>query len=161
MKDYFYAVGYHGTDKQHIQNILNGINFALNKGDKFLGQGFYLWRDSYERAFRWAKNRFDDPTVVLAKIKCKKENVLNFTSRNWNNEKELIELYLQNFSDIYFGEFLDMMIYDFKENYSLVVVSDLGSKSLPVMIDNVIFVFSDTQVCVKNEKPIEVYGEIA
>jgi len=160
MKDYFYAVGYHGADKKHIRNILNGIKFALNKGDKFLGQGFYLWRDSYERAFKWAKSRFNKPTVVLAKIKCKKGNVLNFTSRSWEKEKELINIYLNFFSDMYFGEFLDMIIYDYKENYNLVVVSDLGSKALPIMVDNVTFVFSDTQICVKNEKPILLYGEI-
>ena len=162
MKDYFYAIGYHGTDKQHIQNILNGIDFAKNKDEKssrFLGQGFYLWRDSYERAFRWAKKN-EHPTVILAKVKCKKENVLNFTSRSWGKEKELINIYLKSFSDMYFGEFLDMIIYDYKENYNLVIISDLGSSPLQVMINNVAFVFSDTQICVKNEKPIQLYGEV-
>ena len=49
MIDTFVATGYHGTTLSSSENILKAIDYQRNKGDKFLGQGFYLWRDIKEQ----------------------------------------------------------------------------------------------------------------
>ena len=166
MTSTFEAVGYHGTDKKYVTSILTSINFAYNKGDKFLGQGIYLWRDSYDRACKWANKtkNFNNLSVIAFKIKCSKQNTLNFTSKSWNNEGELLELWKNNFSNLAFGEFLDEMIYNNDMSINLIIIIDLTDKLKTFYIDDngsrTNFALGDIQICLKNNNPIIMYGEI-
>jgi len=166
MKSTFEAVAYHGTDQQFVKNILSNINFAYNKGDKFLGQGMYLWRDSYERACKWARKtkKFDELSIIAFKIKCPKENTLNFTSRTWNRESELIDIWRDKFSYLTFGEFLDELIYNNGMSIYLIIIIDLTKEPKIFYIEDgdnkTNFAFGDIQICLKNNNPIIMYGEV-
>jgi len=166
MKDNFYAIGYHGTDKKYVQDILSKIDYSYNKGDKFLGQGLYLWRDSYTRAVVWAKDtkKFKDLSIIAFKIECEKENVLNFTSTSWNMEEELIGIWQEIFNNLSFGEFLDEMIYNNDMSIDIIVIIDLTKTPNTFHIKDgkseTHFACGDVQICLKNNKPILHYGEV-
>ncbi len=155
----FIAVGYHGTDD--ASTILDkGIDYKRPAGDVFLGRGFYLWRDSYQRAFHW-KDRTQD--VLRVEVCCKNDEILNFTSSNFNNEIEIIRIYLKYFKpkNIYFGEFIDFMIDELNIDIKLVTIMDLRNKITKLHIqdpnyekDKTIFSYGDIQICVKNEKAL-------
>ncbi|MCT7488763.1 hypothetical protein N5T63_07615 [Aliarcobacter cryaerophilus] len=159
MKDRFFAVAYHGTKKSFVGSILTKINFQHNVGDKFLGQGFYLWRDSYERALVWKgvssyPIEKEEKAVIYAKIEEQKNKTLNFTSYNWNQEKDLLRIYNDYFSeDIFFGEFIDMLIAKGLE-INVVIIADLRKEPNIIKIDDMHFAYTDIQICLKNDKPI-------
>ena len=165
MKDKFFAIAYHGTKKCFVKSILEEINFQYNSGDKFLGQGFYLWRDSYDRAFVWQgvsteRIKKEEKAVIYAKIEDEKNKTLNFTSYNWNKEKDLLRIYNDYFSEkIYFGEFIDMLIEKDLE-INLVIIADLRKDPNIIKIDNIHFAYSDIQICLKNKTPIKELNEI-
>lgn len=166
MKNKLHAVGYHGTNKKFVKNILGGIDFSRNKGDKFLGQGFYLWRDSYERAYKWAKRDCveDEISVICAKINSCKENCFNFTSYVWNNEKEYFDIYLKDFNHLTFGEFIDLLIEESNLEINLIMIADLKDKPKTVCIEDednkTNFAHVDIQICLKNKKAIENLVEV-
>ena len=165
MKDKFFAIAYHGTKKDCVEKILKEINFKLNQGDKFLGQGFYLWRDSYERAFLWKGTegniRKEEKAVIYAKIEEDKEKTLNFTSFNWNKEKDLLRIYNDYFSKkIYFGEFIDMLIENDLE-INLVLIADLRKTPNIIFVDKFKFAYTDIQICLKNKNCIKELEEIS
>ena len=153
----YYAVGYHGTTEEGAKAILSsGIDFARREGDVFLGRGFYVWRDSYQVAKDWQNSK----AIIKVKIKCPQDEMLNFTSRIWNNENDIMALYLKYFlpKEIYFGEFIDFLI-DNGVDIKLVTVIDLKTKSkiisIPIQHPNeedtkTIFSYSDIQVCIKS-----------
>lgn len=122
----FKAIGYHGTDDADVI-LTDGIDYKRPAGDVFLGRGFYLWRDSYERAFSWRGNKKD---VIQVECECLKDEMLNFTSTNWNSEKDIIRLYLKYFKpkQIYFGEFIDFLIDELEVDIKLVTIMDLKNK---------------------------------
>ncbi len=166
MKNTFHAIGYHGTDNKYVENILNEIDYSFNKGDKFLGQGMYLWRDSYDRAYKWASKtkECENVGVIAFQIKCNKENVLNFTSQSWNKEEELLTLWQQSFSSLSLGEFFDMMIYENSLKINLIVIMDLNKEPNIIRVEDkrsiANFAFGDIQICLKNNTPIESKKEI-
>lgn len=160
MKDKFIAIGYHGTDQIHTDKILDGIDFSLNKGDKFLGQGFYLWRDSYDRALRWAKKTksYAEIDVISILIECNKNDILNFTSTAWNNEEQLIEMYKTHFSHFSFGEFLDYLLIDRQVMINAVIMIDLSHNikifNIKDGANETNFAHGDIQICLKNNHPV-------
>lgn len=158
--NYYKAIGYHGTENADII-LSKGIDYQRPAGDVFLGRGFYLWRDSYHRAFVWQGRRQD---VIKIGIKCPKEDMLNFTSTNFNKEIEIIRLYLKYFKPkkIYFGEFLDFLVDDLKIDIKLVTIMDLKNKITKLHIQDpnihknkTIFSYGDIQICVKNKDVAE------
>ncbi|OCL93693.1 hypothetical protein [Aliarcobacter thereius] len=166
MKDKFLANAYHGTKKCFVESILTKVDFQHNSGDKFLGQGFYLWRDSYERALVWqgipgSRINKEEKAVIYARIEDEKSKTLNFTSYNWNQEKDLLRIYNDYFSDtIYFGEFIDMLIRKDLE-INLVIIADLRTKPNIIKIDKIHFAYSDIQICLKNDLPIKDLKEVS
>jgi hypothetical protein len=165
MKDKFFAIAYHGTKKNFVGKILKEIDFKRNQGDKFLGQGFYLWRDSYERAFLWKGVNGDiereEKAVIYAKIEDDKKKTLNFTSFNWNKEKDLLRIYNDYFSkNIYFGEFIDMLIENDLE-INLVLIADLRKTPNIIPVDKFNFAYTDIQICLKNKNCIKELREIS
>ena len=82
----YYAVGYHGTTEEGAETILNfGIDFSRREGDVFLGRGFYVWRDSFQVAKDWRNSK----AILEVKVVCPQDEMLNFTSRIWNNENDM------------------------------------------------------------------------
>lgn len=54
-------IGFHGCDKSVGQNLLikpNEIKISEKPYD-WLGHGFYLWENNYDRALQWAKDKED------------------------------------------------------------------------------------------------------
>lgn len=159
-------IGFHGTNKKFVSNIESGINFSLNRGDKFLGQGFYLWRDSFERAKKWAKRTIkdDEISIIYVRINAETKRILNFTSFNWNNEKDLVNIYLNDFKDLYFGEYLDFLIDKKLIDVDLVMIADLKDEFNIIRVDDGLnstnFACVDLQVCLKNANSIEYVGEV-
>lgn len=152
----FKAIGYHGTDDASVI-LASGIDYKRPAGDVFLGRGFYLWRDSFERAFSWKGNKKD---VLEVQCECLKDEMLNFTSTNWNSEKDIIRLYLKNFKpkQIYFGEFIDFLIDELKVDIKLVTIMDLKNKITKLHIQDpfvnknkTIFSHGDIQICIKDK----------
>lgn len=165
IKNKFIATGFHGTTIESAKKILENIDYKLNKGDKFLGEGFYLWRDSYESALRWNGGgcvglKPKDKSVIGVEINTLKDETLNFTSFNWNSEKTLIKIYLKLKSKLSFGEFIDFMIKN-NVDINLVVIADLKTEPTIINVDKGIkFAQADIQMCVKNSKPISNVIEI-
>jgi hypothetical protein len=153
------AIGYHGTDKEGARRILNeGIDFQRRGEDVFLGRGFYVWRDSYARAKRWKRSE----EVIEVKISCKRDEMLNFTSRDWNDEKGILEIYFHYFKQrkVYLGEFIDLLI-DHNVDIKLVTIFDMTNKRTKIHIqdpynkkDRTIFAYGDIQICLKSDEVI-------
>jgi len=155
----YYAIGYHGTNTEGANKILNdGIDFSRRSGDVFLGCGFYIWRDSFERAKVWNGSN----EVIEISLECNHDEMLNFTSMNWNNEKYIMKLYFEYFlpKKIYFGEFIDFLITN-GVDIKLVSVLDLKNKKTQLPIQDpiesknkTIFSYGDIQICIKSKDVI-------
>lgn len=147
----FTAVGYHGTDNSNLV-----LNINLPENDVFLGRGFYIWRDSYERAKEWKGSEY----IYQANIMCPVDEMLNFTSMNWNDELAIMNLYLKYFKpkNIYFGEFIDFLIDGMDVDIKLIAIMDLKNQATKLHIQDpnnnskTIFSYGDTQLCIKDEK---------
>lgn len=61
-------IGFHGCDKS-VRDVLlynpQDVRLSSNMYD-WLGTGFYIWENNYERAYNWAKNNrnISDPAVI-------------------------------------------------------------------------------------------------
>ncbi len=76
------VLGFHGCDKSFRDKIVSTNKFNYSKSGKdyeWLGNGFYFWENSYERALEWAeerklnspkgsKNVIENPSVLGAVI---------------------------------------------------------------------------------------------
>lgn len=61
-------IGFHGCDKSVAQNLLikpNEIKISEKPYD-WLGHGFYLWENNYDRALQWAKEKEDRKEIEKA-----------------------------------------------------------------------------------------------
>jgi len=179
----FKAVGYHGTNKI-MSNIFlknNGIDCTWKHGDDvFLGGGFYLWRDSYYRAYSWSDRHADESqnhAVVEVEIECLNDDMLNFTttkSGNDNKELKFFKLYIKiidalqndNLIGLHFGRFIDYMITE-GVDIKLVSVHDLSAQLKafeiqdPDIQDNkTYFALGDIQMCVKCDSIIRNKREV-
>jgi hypothetical protein len=59
---------YHGCDKELAESVLSG-NKALRPSENdydWLGHGIYFWVDSPDRAWAWASERRENPSVIGA-----------------------------------------------------------------------------------------------
>ena len=157
----YYAVGYHGTTEERAKIILdNEFDYFRNRGDVFLGRGLYVWRDSFHVAKDWKNSK----AILKVKMKCPQDEMLNFTSRIWNDENNIMALYLKDFlpKKIYFGEFIDFLI-DSKVDIKLITVVDLKTKNKTISIPiqdpekesaKTIFSHGDIQICIKSSDVI-------
>ena len=151
----YFAVGYHGTSQSGADIIYsNGIDFKRRSEDVFLGKGFYLWRDSYQRAKTWHNSE----VVLEIGINTEQENILNFTTSENDNEKMILKIYFEHFEpkNIYFGEYIDFLI-DNGVNIQMTTILDLTNKHIlfptqdPKKInDKTIFAYGDIQICLKS-----------
>ena len=62
--------GFHGCNQETYEKVLykhESLKKSDNKYD-WLGNGIYFWENSYQRAFEWAKQRYENPAVLGAII---------------------------------------------------------------------------------------------
>jgi hypothetical protein len=64
-------LGFHGCDESVMMQLVNNPNEVKISQETFdwLGHGFYIWENNYERAFQWAKDKqyrggIEKPAVV-------------------------------------------------------------------------------------------------
>ncbi len=172
----FKAVGYHGTNEDSVNSFLeNNIDCTYRRNqDIFLGGGFYLWRDSYYRAYNWSARHSDgnDNAVLEVNVKCNNEEMLNFTTTSSgqdNKELKFLKLYLKvvealqesGHNGLYFGRFIDYLI-DTGVDIKLVSVHDLTHDlKLFVLQDpsdgknKTHFALGDIQMCIKDDTLIQ------
>lgn len=65
------TIGFHGCDLSVRDNLVQNPNQVKKSQEKFdwLGHGFYIWENNYERALKWAKEKKErgsltNPSVV-------------------------------------------------------------------------------------------------
>ena len=63
------VVGYHGCSAESAEIILTGGFQASSNRYDWLGVGVYFWEYGPYRAFDWARERFDAPAVLEARIR--------------------------------------------------------------------------------------------
>ncbi len=93
-------IGFHGCDELTRNNLVsnpNKIKISEEVND-WLGHGFYIWENNYERAIQWAKDKakrndqFKNPSVVGVVYQLR--NCLDFTDSEYIN---LISTYYELF----------------------------------------------------------------
>ncbi len=64
-------IGFHGCDESIRNNLVNRPDIVKSSQESFdwLGHGFYVWENNFERALQWAKDkkkrgRLETPSVV-------------------------------------------------------------------------------------------------
>jgi hypothetical protein len=60
------TVGFHGTQRAAVSQLLARNIEPSNNGYDWLGTGFYLWQDSPWRAAEWAREQHGDEAAVVA-----------------------------------------------------------------------------------------------
>ncbi|MFZ1456976.1 MAG: hypothetical protein WAT46_13105 [Saprospiraceae bacterium] len=83
-------IGFHGCDESVRNNLVNQPDKVKSSQELYdwLGHGFYLWENNYERALLWAKDKkkrgsIVNPTVVG--IVYQLNNCLDFTDSAFIN----------------------------------------------------------------------------
>lgn len=64
------AFGFHGCRKEIAEKLIanpNDIHISENSWD-WLGSGFYIWENNYERAREWAVNTYGEDAAVVGVI---------------------------------------------------------------------------------------------
>lgn len=64
------VLGFHGCNQEIYEKVLykqEELQVSANKYD-WLGNGIYFWENSYQRAYDWAKQKYDHPAVLGAVI---------------------------------------------------------------------------------------------
>jgi len=156
----FIAIGYHGSKDELLKEKID-FNY-MQYEDHFLGRGFYIFRDSYNRAVEWADNRHKDSKdnhIYQVEIDTSFDKILNFTSTNWGYELDVLELFLEICKkySIHFGVFLDILIDKFKIDIDAIVMIDLRDSSyfVPIVSEHkTLFAFGDIQICIKSQNII-------
>lgn len=66
------VLGFHGCSKETMETLVCKNGSMKNSRNKYdwLGNGMYFWENSYQRAYDWARNKYDesDASVVGAVI---------------------------------------------------------------------------------------------
>ncbi|PSB58528.1 hypothetical protein [Chamaesiphon polymorphus] len=96
-------VGYHGTNLESAQQILQtGFILSRNKYD-WLGKGVYFWQDAPYRAWDWASEycgkHGGDPAVIRSVVKINRGEFMDLLDYsqdpNWANHLSMAHQYLQ------------------------------------------------------------------
>jgi hypothetical protein len=74
--------GYHGTNREKAQEIIDGgFNLSTNDYD-WLGTGVYFFQDAPVRAWTWARERYpDSPAVIKSELAL--ENCIDLLDIDW------------------------------------------------------------------------------
>ncbi len=63
------VIGYHGCSAEVAEAILDGGDFVISENEyDWLGRGIYSWEYGLDRAWSWARNASETPSVVGAII---------------------------------------------------------------------------------------------
>lgn len=63
------VVAFHGTRKSTAAKLVDGEPFgASTNDDDWLGHGIYLWEYAPQRAWEWARQRYDDSAAVVGAL---------------------------------------------------------------------------------------------
>ena len=83
-------IGFHGCDESIRNNLVNRPDNVKSSQETFdwLGHGFYIWENNYERAIQWAKDKkkrgnLKHPSVVGVVYQL--NNCLDFTDSAFIN----------------------------------------------------------------------------
>jgi hypothetical protein len=96
-------VGYHGTNIEPAQRILDtGFIYSRNSYD-WLGKGVYFWQDAPYRAWDWAREYCEkkggDPAVIRSLVKIRRDEFMDLLDYsqdpNWANHLSRTHQYLQ------------------------------------------------------------------
>lgn len=64
-----FVLAYHGCEKDTLERVLSGqrLRPSNNKHD-WLGSGCYFWEHNHQRAYDWARKRFEGKAAVLGAL---------------------------------------------------------------------------------------------
>jgi len=158
-------IGYHGTNNKNLKNI-NNINIDYNRGDCFLGKGFYLFRDSFKRAKKWTNYRnYDEKYVLEVLVDVDEKNLLNFCT---TADDEIILKFFRLYEklckefNIYLGTFIDFLLEEMNIDIKVVMAIDLREKNKHIFFpiekgeeNSTVFAIGDIQICIKDKNAIE------
>ncbi|MFN0049268.1 MAG: hypothetical protein ACKVOU_09110 [Cytophagales bacterium] len=78
-------IGFHGCDEKVRDSLVNdpgSIQLSKNPYD-WLGHGFYVWENNYERAFQWAKDKKEIAHPSVVGVLFVLNNCLDFTDSKY------------------------------------------------------------------------------
>ncbi|GEN77077.1 hypothetical protein CHA01nite_28170 [Chryseobacterium hagamense] len=63
-------IGFHGCDESVRNELINNPNKIRKSQEKFdwLGHGFYIWENNYERALKWSEDKFKRGTIIKPSV---------------------------------------------------------------------------------------------
>ena len=63
-------IGFHGCDESIRDELVRFPNKIKKSQEKFdwLGHGFYVWENNYERALKWSKDKFKRGTIAKPSV---------------------------------------------------------------------------------------------
>lgn len=61
------SIGFHGCKKDVADRLITSPNIVKGSHNKWdwLGSGFYIWENNYDRALQWAKDQYGDNAAVV------------------------------------------------------------------------------------------------
>lgn len=64
------TIGFHGCDEFVRNELVNNPNTVKKSQETYdwLGNGFYVWENNYERAFQWAKDKLKRGTLKTPSV---------------------------------------------------------------------------------------------
>lgn len=64
------TIGFHGCDETVRNELVNNPNTVKKSQETYdwLGNGFYIWENNYERAFQWAKDKKSRGTLKIPSV---------------------------------------------------------------------------------------------
>ena len=80
-----FILGYHGCTKETATEILSkeGAHLEQSKSEyEWLGEGVYFWENSYDRALKWAIDRYSDRADVVGAVIVFENSALLLFRRN-------------------------------------------------------------------------------
>ena len=110
------------------------------------------------------KENINEKFIYKIIIEVDFNRMLNFTSTNWGNELDVLELFLEVCKkyNIHFGIFLDLLIDKFGVEIDAIAMIDLRDKSsfIPIISEHkTLFAFGDIQICIKGKDIIKEFDK--
>ncbi|UZW13822.1 hypothetical protein OSC52_18630 [Clostridium pasteurianum] len=182
-----YLTGYHGTELNRGNRMLDAKEMELSSGDKhWLGDGSYFFKDDFY-AFKWIKDMykhrykkeystpcelFENYSIILANLGVNKDRIFDMTNnprhkivfdsvfQNCKNKKEYSERFRDN--DMAEGVVLNIMFkeMDYIQKYDLVIATFTRRRGNYKNLNLRLDFMPETQYCVKNIEivvPLELF----
>ncbi|UZT99901.1 hypothetical protein ODZ84_10195 [Chryseobacterium fluminis] len=63
-------IGFHGCDESIRNELVSNPNKIKKSQEKFdwLGHGFYIWENNYERALKWSEDKFERGKIIKPSV---------------------------------------------------------------------------------------------